>query len=194
MWQQTRQQFSEWLRGLLRGGSLDSPDGPTSFLPEWLVLLLNYLLPMLIVGVGSWLLSRYVLQGLNQLSRYRFPLSSSAPEPPPTITAWEQQAFHFQSQGNYREACRCLYLALLQHLHDTQVLPHHLSRTDGEHRDQITRLTLGAPLSPHQLPHCLLLINTHEHLCFDPASQISADQFEQCQQALHSVVTTSVPS
>ena len=92
----------------------------------------------------------------------------------PPVTEWEQRSQTFAGQGNYREACRSLYMAMLQRLHETTLAPQQPSRTDGEYL-QLLRMI------PRWQTYQVLL-NTHERLCFND-EMLSALNFEQCQQA-----------
>jgi hypothetical protein len=85
------------------------------------------------------------------------------------------QAQEFSRQGNYREACRCLYLAMLQHLHEKAIALQQPSRTDGEYLQLLS--TSVTPIQPYET-----LITTHEQLCFSNA-EILPDNYQQCQQA-----------
>jgi hypothetical protein len=95
----------------------------------------------------------------------------------PKITVaglWERSQELYR-QGNYQDACRCLYLAMLQYLHENKVIPQKASRTDGEYL-QLLQLS-GNPMQPYET-----LITTHENLCFSDR-QLDADNYQQCQQA-----------
>lgn len=91
-----------------------------------------------------------------------------------TIAFWMREVQRFQQQGNYREACRALYLATLQRLSDTKLAPHQASRTDREYWNLVQLLPRSQAYQT--------LLNTHEQLCFSNAA-ISAETFNQCQQA-----------
>lgn len=95
-----------------------------------------------------------------------------------TVASWLQRSRKFQQQGNYREACRCLYLAMLQRLNDTQIAPHQLSRTDGEYLQLIPP---NIPVNSYQI-----LLKNHEEICFGNAD-ITWDNFEQCQRAYREI-------
>lgn len=95
-----------------------------------------------------------------------------------STAGWLQRAQKFKQQANYREACRCLYMATLQQLNDRQLVPHQLSRTDREYLQSIQNL-------PHPQPYELLLL-THEQLYFGN-TQASLSLFEQCQQAYQQI-------
>ncbi len=95
-------------------------------------------------------------------------------------STWLKRSQELYRQGNYREACRLIYLSTLQHLHEKEILPHKRSRTDGEYL-QLLELSANS-MQPYET-----LITTHEQLCFDDA-EIVSDNYEQCQQA-HSLIT-----
>lgn len=85
------------------------------------------------------------------------------------------QAQQFAKQGNYRQACRHLYLAMLQQLHEKAIALQQPSRTDGEYL-QLLRANV-TPVQPYET-----LITTHEQLCF-ANTEIAAENYQQCQQA-----------
>ena len=91
-----------------------------------------------------------------------------------TTPEWLQQSRSCLSKSDYREACRCLYLAMLQRLHETGVAPHQPSRTDGEYLRLIQQLP--------QSQSYQTLIATHEQLCFGN-TELSPETFDQCWQA-----------
>jgi hypothetical protein len=106
------------------------------------------------------------------------------PQEPLGVNPWLQRSRQYQKQGNYREACRALYLAMLEYLHETQQVPRQLSRTDGAYRLSVEGLSQSQP--------CLLLINIHEQLCFDDR-HVSAETFERCQRAYQTLEKISSP-
>lgn len=95
---------------------------------------------------------------------------------------WLQRSQKFQAQGNYTEACRCLYFALLQYLDEGGIIPQKDSRTDREYRQ------LVAPLPDNSLYQ--ILLNTHEELCFG-LQTISPEKLAQCHQALETIMQSS---
>ncbi|MBD2448712.1 DUF4129 domain-containing protein [Nostoc sp. FACHB-152] len=101
-----------------------------------------------------------------------------------SVTLWLERSQEFYRQGNYREACRCLYLAILQHLHDTKLIPHKFSRTDGEYLKLLSSTV--TPVQPYET-----LITTHEQLCFGNA-EILPENYQQCQQAYQEIVERKV--
>ena len=95
-----------------------------------------------------------------------------------SIAQWLRRSQQYQQQGNYREACLCLYQAMLQHLNDSSLAPHQSSRTDGEYRAIVKSL---AQPQPYQV---LLLI--HEQLSFG-YREASISVLEKCQQAYREI-------
>jgi len=95
-----------------------------------------------------------------------------------SVAGWLARSRKFQQSRNYRQACICLYRAMLQQLHDRGLAPHDPSRTDGEYLQIIQQL-------PHPQPYRLLFL-AHQQLCF---SRITASEslWESCQQAYRSL-------
>lgn len=189
VWQleQKLQQLGEWFELQI---SRFQPTLPNASLPSWLYS------PLLwqIINVIFWimlalLLSWAVLQVMRRLNPYVYNLKNqlkNSTNPAKTsehnlsIARWLQQAQKFQQKGNYREACLCLYKAMLQRLNDNGLAPHQPSRTDGEYLQLVQQL-------PQPQPYQTLLI-THQQLCFSNTEASSA-MFEQCQQAYQEIET-----
>lgn len=190
-----QQRFIKWLEKLFQPQPNQRESSPPSWLinlfnslPPWLPDLLNLLfraaLWLVLTGLLSWL----AVKLLRQLSPYFYslrsrrrsltgqPLSNSATGL--TASGWLQRSRDFYRQGNYREACRTLYLAMLQKLHDAGIAPHQSSRTDGEYLQLVQQMP--------QYQSYKKILNTHEQLCFNNAD-ISAELFEQCQQAYRNI-------
>lgn len=106
---------------------------------------------------------------------------TEVPYPDRTVTEFLRTAQKFYQQGNYREACRHLYLALLQTLHDRQIIPQQLSLTDGEYRHVLAQKK-AVPLQP-----CTTIINLHERLIFSDLTA-SPQDFDLCQTAFNQVL------
>lgn len=182
--QQLQQRFGEWLELVTRGKESNVPN---LSLPPWLLDLLWQA-----VRVVFWLLLGLLLiWGCLQLWRqwghylYSFPSlrNSSAkqtatPDSKLTVSTWLARSRECYLQGNYSEAVRCLYMAMLQRLNDTNLIPLEPSRTDGEYR----QLTLN--LSKQESYQVLL--TTHEEMCFGNAS-VSPEVFERCQRAYQDI-------
>jgi Domain of unknown function (DUF4129) len=95
-----------------------------------------------------------------------------------SVAQWLLRSQKLQQQGKYRQACRCLYMALLQRLNDAGIALHQPSRTDGEYLQLIQELPQPVPYET--------LITIHQQLYFGNA-EASASTFEQCQQAYQQI-------
>lgn len=95
-----------------------------------------------------------------------------------SVAAWLAKAQKLRKQGNYRQACNCLYMAMLQKLHDRDVISHQASRTDGEYLQLIEQL-------PQPRPYQILLSN-HQQLCFSNTEAFPS-VFDECQQAYQEI-------
>ncbi|MDJ0620283.1 MAG: DUF4129 domain-containing protein [Calothrix sp. MO_192.B10] len=165
--------FSRWL---LRSFN----NVPNFSIPPWLENLLKLLfwilLCLFLVWVGWRLWQKFSPYVYSRLRTVNNNTSSNVRQPENiSVTGWWERSQEFYQQGNYGDACRCLYLAILQYLHDNQVIPKKASRTDGEYL-QLLQLS-GTPIQPYET-----LITTHEQLCFSDR-EISPDNYQQCQQA-----------
>ncbi|MCL1466618.1 DUF4129 domain-containing protein [Argonema galeatum] len=187
-WQmhQLQQRFSEWLELKL---SQSTPDLPNVSFPSWLIDLIKLLWPLfkaaswLILGlVVTWLVWQLWLLLRPYVQFLGFELGNSASKTTPvndrTTADWLGFSRQCYLEGNYGEAVRCLYMAMLQRSHETGIIPHEPSRTDGEYR-QLTQML------PKQESYQVLL-STHEELCFGNA-EISSEIFDRCQQAYRKI-------
>lgn len=184
-WQITlwQRRLGEWLeRSLLRPAQSENPAPSTQWgLPDWLFAesLYRFLFWFMVITLGGWaiwqlhrLLSPYVTTWFQPLGN----TTDAIEENTPTLSTaqWLARARREAAQGNYREACRALYMAALQKLDTAQLVPHEPSRTDGEYRLLLRQVPNARPYQ--------VLINTHERLCFDDAP-ISVQAYDRCQQA-----------
>lgn len=179
-WQvhQLGQRLGEWAELKLK--TLFPTNGSLfNWLPNWSIapwipqLIFWLVLGLLLIWLGWQIVP---LLDPNRTWRRRSPLSpnqSLSPKELETAT-WLRKAHDFQRQGNYGEACRALYMAMLQRLHETQFVAHQSSRTDGEYLQLVQDLP-----QPHLYE---TLISTHEQLCFGNVP-ISAETWQRCQRA-----------
>jgi hypothetical protein len=174
-----KQRFGEWIE--LRLFELKPPKLPQVSISPWL---LNGLFWGLVLGFGIlviWWLMPLFRRTWRALQRSTDGQAESlAPLPPRdrTVAEWLRQAKTFQQQGNYAEACRALYMAMLQRLNDTKIALHEPSRTDGEYLRLVQSLAQSRPYRT--------LIQTHEQICFGNA-QISDETYTLCQQAYREI-------
>jgi hypothetical protein len=175
-WQleQIQQRLGEWIMAKLRFGS------PKQVLPEWLIAAISYFLWFLLFAGLAWIVYLAVNRYGKQIgfSRRRPGEPQQQPVKQYTLAELLNKAQEFQSQKNYGEACRYLYLAMLQKLNDANLVPHETSRTDREYANILTHLP---GMSPVTNPGKILL-QTHEQFQFADRT-ITAAGFESCQQA-----------
>lgn len=177
--QQFRQQVEEWLEL-----TLSNVPEPNPSLPPWLIKVAFWL----ILGLFfSWLVWQLFSRISPYLSSWRLQAEKLASQPNQvqavelSVADWLRRSQELQLQGNYREACRALYMAMLQRLNDTKVVPHQPSRTDGEY----LQLVRGLPQSqPYQT-----LLTIHEQLYFGNTA-ITSSMLERCQQAYREIEAT----
>ena len=188
-WQfsQLQRQVGEWLEYQI--SRWRSPFGDQ--LPNWSILpwvenLLKFLFWMLLFLFSVWVVwklwqefSPYIYSQLTKVNNTT-DVTNTQPKNV-SVAEWLEQSQQFYRQGNYRDACRYLYLAMLQYLHETKVIPKKASRTDGEYL-QLLQLS-ATPIQPYET-----LITTHEQLCFSDRT-ISSDNYQQCQQAYREIIS-----
>ncbi|NJR38293.1 MAG: DUF4129 domain-containing protein [Leptolyngbyaceae cyanobacterium CSU_1_4] len=181
--QQQQQQVGEGIEAWFSGFRLGNLGTEDWTLPAWF---LQGFFWAVIGGLGAGLgwqlyqiLKPYGASFLRRDSSRSPSLSTSVQ---PSAADWLERSRHAQQQGNYREACRSLYMASLHHLSDRNLIRQQESRTDGEY------LSLILQIDPPQnrSNSYQLLIRTHERLCFSDASP-SAETFERCWQAYQEI-------
>ena len=181
-----QQQVGEWLEYQFSQFQKTLPALPPGWsISPWLSDLLRILfwlgLGLFVVWIG-WRLwqefNPYIygwLNAINNSSGSR----TKADSREISIALLLNQAQEFYQQHNYTEACRCLYLAMLQQLHEKAITPQQPSRTDGEYLQLLkSSVTL---IQPYQT-----LITTHEQLCFSN-NEILAENYQQCWQAYQQI-------
>ena len=166
---QFQQQVSEWVE--LQFSQFESAPKGNGY---WIVELIKILFWLLLGVFLIWLCWR-----MWQIVK-RYPLKTGANvvtakihESDLSVAIWVQRSQEYLRQHNYREACRCLYMAMLQRLSDTGIAPHQHSRTDGEYSQLLQHLPSSQSYQT--------LIKTHEQLF--GSSEISPETFARCQQA-----------
>lgn len=176
------QRITEWWELQTRQLIKNIPDFD---LPDWLnSQIAKALFVILLFIVLFW----FILQITTLLTPYfwelkqRFNQSVTSHQKPSekelTLTQLLQKASQFQQNGNYYQACRCLYLATLQKLNDQGFILHNASRTDGEYEKLIQKLSHPQPYKQ--------IFNIHQQLCFGNLEATSSE-FEQCQQAYNRI-------
>ena len=166
---QFQQQVSEWVE--LQFSQFESaPFGNGSWIVELIKILFWLLLGIFVIWLGwrMWqIVKHYLLKiGANVVT-------PRIDESELSVAIWVQRSQEYLRQHNYREACRCLYMAMLQRLSDSGIAPHQHSRTDGEYSQLLQHLP--------QSQSYQTLIATHEQLF--GSSEISPETFARCRQA-----------
>ncbi|MDF5731843.1 MAG: DUF4129 domain-containing protein [Rhizonema sp. PD38] len=184
-WQfsQFQQQVGEWLEYQFSRFNLNLPSLPKWSISPWVeksLKLLFWIILGLFLAWVVWLLWRKFSPYLNLMLRNRRATPSvKIAESELSVGHWIARSQEFSRQGNYRDACRCLYLAMLQYLHEKSLLPHKLSRTDREYL-QLLQLSVTS-MQPYET-----LISTHEQICFTD-TEVNRENYEQCQQAYREI-------
>lgn len=179
-WQvrQLRRQLNEWFEYQWSQLDIDPPPLPQWSWPEAFGRGLFWLI---VVGLAlglSWLLCRQLMRLWRRQHRTGAVLTTAATIPTRSAQHWWHQANTYAQQQQYREACRALYLAALQHLNDRQILPHDRSRTDGEYLQSLEPILQTQPYQ--------LLIRTHERIEFGDIS-IGLDNYQRCRRAYQEI-------
>jgi Domain of unknown function (DUF4129) len=179
-WQleQLQQQLGEWIEVKFRSNDRDLyPD----VFPPWLGGLLVRLTWLVLAGLVIWFGYRviypYLQQWLNRRNRSPSALTST---PVKVFTVGEllAKSQQFQRDGDYTQASRWLYLAMLQRLNDVDLIPHQFSRTDR----QYMQLLRAIPI----VDVGEILVSIHEQLHFGN-QQIAIEDFDRCQQAYRQI-------
>jgi hypothetical protein len=184
-WQleQLQQQLGEWIEVKFRSNGNDSP---LDSLPAWLGPLLVRLTWAALAGLLIWFIYRFIYpvclrwwQERHQNAAINF-RSVNFEESAPVYTVAEllAKSQQFQANGDYTQASRWLYLAMLQRLNDAKLIPHQFSRTDREYQ----QLLQAVPL----VNIGTLLVSIHEQLHFGN-EQIGRSDFDRCQQAYQQI-------
>ena len=178
--QQVQQRVEEWLEQVF--SAIDPEQQLTGWdFPSWLLQVLFW---FVLLSFASW--------AVWQLYQFLYPYWLKSQSPPgqadaasqlvrtdvQTVDEWLRRSRRAQQQGNYREACRMLYLAMVQQLDDRKLISASASRTGGEYFRLVQ--ALDQPL-PYQV-----LIQAHEQACFSE-NLISAELFDRCWQAYQEI-------
>ncbi len=180
--QQWQQRLGEWWEWQLSQFRTEVPKIPDWSIADWVGLLIQYVVVLLFLLLLVWLIWRFAQ--IIPIIGQRLHRSKSVSAQPTIKTElsfekWLRKSSKYQQAGNYEQACRCLYFAMLQHLDDQGLIPQLLSRTDGEYLKLLLEL-------PYIEPY-ITLLDIHQELCFSdrPASPLL---YENCQQALRAIV------
>ena len=178
LWQQ---RSSEWFERILSSWQpSDSPDSITNpvrppTIPAQLWTVIFWLLVLALVTTIVWNLYPIVYRYLTK-SQLQGPL---APSPKPidrTQNQWLQQAQEAQGQGDYTQACRALYFAMITKLQDQTLLSNDPSLTNGEYRHLLK--TRSASYRT--------LINAHDESLYTDRP-ITQDRYAECDRAYRDI-------
>jgi Domain of unknown function (DUF4129) len=126
-----------------------------------------------------WQLLRFYIHNFKKRNQATDARSANKTSQDLSVAEWLLRSQKLQQKGKYRQACRCLYMAVLQRLNDAGTVIHQPSRTDGEYL-QLIQQELPQP-GPYET-----VIAIHEQLYFGNAAA-SQSTFEQCQQAYQQI-------
>jgi hypothetical protein len=179
-WQleQLQQQFGEWIEVKLRS---DDRDLQVDAFPPWLGAILVKLTWLVLAGLIIWFGYRVIYPYLrewfdkNRRSKSQLDL---VPVKVYTVVELLAKSQQFQRDGDYTQASRWLYLAMLQRLNDANLIPHQFSRTDREY----VQLLRSVPI----INVGEILVSIHEQLHFGDR-QIAIEDFDRCQQAYQQI-------
>ena len=170
-----RQNISEWWE--LQMDQLELPDFPQ--LPisglDQVARVIGWTIGLLVAIWFFWRLTdvllpylyRFFGPNVSRVGETRLPRRLS-------VEDWLKRSRQFQRSGNYGEACRCLYLAMIQGLNDRGMIPHQPSLTDREYQALLQQ-------DPRHRAYQTLL-QTHEQFYFGHP-EITSEQWEECQDA-----------
>ena len=178
-WQleQLQQQLGEWIEVKLRS---DDRDWNFDFFPKWLWPLLVKLVWLALAGLIFWFGYRVIYPYLQQWVGRTKQTKSELVQPVQVFTVNEllAKSQQFQRAGDYTQASRWLYLAMLQRLNDANLIPHQDSRTDREYIQVLSTVPIVSVGE--------ILVSIHEQLHFGNR-QIASVDFDRCQQAYRQI-------
>jgi len=190
--QQFTQDINEWFEALFSDRSPELPEGE---LPQWTIpeRLIDGLFWLLVGGMVGWLLWR-IFPSLKRwvLSVWKNqPWKTIVPAPRSswvTHQQWLQESERWAKKGNYTEACRSLYLSLLQWFHEHQVIVQQSSRTDREYTQLLPQSLKSFP----KIEAATIVFQTHERLCFSH-QVVGEEEFLTCRQAYQAIADLDSP-
>ncbi len=179
-WQleQLQQQLGEWIEVKLRSNDRDLQ---LDIFPPWLGALLVRLTWFVLAGLIIWFGYRVIypyLQKWIERNKQSNLMLDVVSVPAYTVVELLSKSQKFQRDGDYTQASRWLYLAMLQQLNDANLIPHQFSRTDREY----LQLLRTVPI----IDVGEILVSIHEQLHFGN-KQIEIADFDRCQQAYQQI-------
>jgi Domain of unknown function (DUF4129) len=176
-WRQTQQRLSEWLEQQLNQPiKPGAPPPRNSWSLQWLAPYITWVLGILLVGLLLFIIVRGVMGWQRRRVDRAFTGQPLVVDDAPVVSSqeWLSRSRTLQGQGDFTQAARSLYFAMLQNLHDRQLIPEKRSRTDQEY--------VAITQNMAQANAFATLIQTHEQIEFG-GNRLSAQDYERCQQA-----------
>jgi Domain of unknown function (DUF4129) len=178
-WQleQLQQQLGEWIEVKFRSNDRDLN---FDFFPPWLWPLLVKLVWLSLAGLVFWFGYRVIYPYWQQVVWRTKQPKSERVDPVQVLSVGEllAKSQQFQREGDYTQASRWLYLAMLQRLNDANLIPHQDSRTDREYIGVLSTVPIVNVGE--------ILVAIHEQLHFGNR-QIASEDFDRCQQAYQQI-------
>lgn len=174
--------LGEWLQLTLFGNDQPLDDYlPNWQIPEWVYEVIFWAVAVILISWASWQLYRLLtpyMAGLLGTQREFVSVGQVEDAPQTSVEEWVARSRRAQQAGDYREACRALYMAALQRLNDINLIRQQSSRTDGEYLSLLQSLPRSQAYA--------LLVQTHEQLYFGDRP-VTAERYQQCQQAFQEI-------
>ncbi len=175
-WRQTQQRLSEWLELQMNVPNLPRSQRGSGWSLQWLAPYITWVLGMALVGLLLFIIVRGVMGWWQRRADRQFVGQAVMVVDEPIVSSqeWLKRSRTLQGQGDFTQAARSLYFAMLQNLHDRQLIPEKRSRTDQEY----------AAISQDIAPEGAIatVLQTHEQIEFG-GNQLSAQDYERCQLA-----------
>lgn len=183
-----QQKIGEWLEYQwyrLQGNLPELPEnwGMSSWLSNILIIMFWIVLTTFLCWIGLRLWRKFSPDIYNWLKAGNYGFADTTSSSIISIDELLTKTQQFAQQGNYKEACRCLYLAMLQQLDQQAIIRNQFSRTDAEYL-QLLKSNIST-MQPYET-----LIMTHERLCFSNY-EILLENYQQCQQAYQQLFNNS---
>ncbi|MDM7327473.1 MAG: DUF4129 domain-containing protein [Thermosynechococcus sp. Uc] len=139
------------------------------------------------LGVALYFLGRRVWRWWRGRSRSSFPTPlSPLNERPKPVREWLEVAQNLQLAGDYRGACRALYMALLYRLQEAGWLPIQAHWTNGDYLRELERLFQLGERSPSVQRSIQHLFQVHSRSYYG-AEAVDAETLATCQAAYFEV-------
>jgi hypothetical protein len=184
--QQLQQKIGQWWEWQLKQFNPDLPNidlnSPAWGWLEFLWFMIRGIMIIVLVLLIMWAIWRIwklIRPYLYELQEQNFEKYQPSIHREFSIDELLKKSQQFQTQGDYYQACRYIYLAMLQQLQEQGVIPQQISRTDGEYLDLILQLPRPDPYET--------LLHIHEQLCFG-SQTASASLLATCQNAYQDII------